>query len=311
MRAAAVALALLLTAGVAGAQDLSPTVEGTPITITADPVAISEDGLAPGVTRAGAWVLTADHPAFGGISGLLIEADRLTAVTDRGHWLTARLDPASDALLSEARIAPMLGAAGLPLAGTDAEALARGADGALWVAFERDHRVMRHQGRGRLAEAVPPAAFRGLRSNAGLEALARLPDGSLLAIAEGRGPAGFPTWRLQGRSATPLAALPAPSEHDVTGGDLGPDGRLYLVFRHFSRLTGVSIRLRAYPLGADGLPDPSRAEELAGFGPTSGIDNMEAVAAVPSGEGMTLWLLADDNFNPPQRTVLVALAIEG
>lgn len=303
------ALALLLSAGLAAADERGPTAEGEALSVSAEPVAIATDGLGPGVTLAGAWVLTGEHPAFGGLSGLLVEAGALVAITDRGHWLTARLDPAAERPLGEARIAPMLGAAGRPLAAIDAEALARGPDGALHVAFEGEHRIMRHQGRGRLAEAVGSSSLRGLGRNAGVEALARLPDGSLLAIAEERGAAGFPVWRVRGRSAVPAAPLPAPSEHDVTGADLGPDGRLYVVFRHYSPLTGVSIRLRAYPLGPDGAPDPAGMAELAAFGPASGIDNMEAVAAAPAAGGVTVWLLADDNFNPAQRTVLVALEI--
>jgi hypothetical protein len=58
------------------------------------------------------------------------------------------------------------------------------------------------------------------------------------------------------------------------------------------------------------LPRPESAEELAAFGPLSGIDNMEGLAVAPGpGGALTLWLVSDDNFNPPQRTILVALSL--
>jgi len=291
--------------------DAGPTGHGDPVRIEATAVEVPGD-LHRSVRALGAWVLEADHAAFGGFSGLLVEDGRLTAVSDRGHWLTARIAREGGALrLDDARIAPILTHRGAPLsgAGVDAEGLAR-RDGDLLVAFERDHRIMRHIGEGRVGAATRAPAFETLGGNAGLEGLATLPGGDILAIAEGPEDGAFPMWRLTGAGTLARAALPQRSRHRVTGAETGPDGRLHVVQRHYSPLTGVSIRLLAYRLDAAGWPDPGLVTELAAFESASGIDNMEALALARAPDGtVVIWVLSDDNFNAPQRTLLVALAL--
>ena len=301
-------LALALALG--GAPDAAPA-QGAArgIAVTAAPVTLTPDRLAPGMRIAGAWHLTSPDPAFGGFSGLLVEGERLTAVGDRGVWLTGRIALAEPPVTALS-LAPLRGAEGSPLTGAaaDAEGLARHKVG-LVVSFERDHRL--HVWRdGRAGPALRPKGASALPLNAGMEALAGLAEGGLLAIAEGRAGDGFPLWLIARDGAVTRASLPAISRHAVTGADLGPDGRLYLVLRHWSRATGISVRVMVYDLGADGLPVAESAAVLAAFGRDSGIDNMEGIAAVPDGQGgVVLWLLADDNFNPPQRTILAALAL--
>ncbi len=311
MRALALLLALLALPVAADPDGV--TAEGRTLALTARATPMGPMALGPGVAFLGAWVLTSRDPDFGGISGLLVEGDRMTAVTDRGHWLTARIDLAAPGLVSDARIAPMRAADGRLLSGkteTDAEGLAR-VGGRLFVAFEQDHRVLAHEGGGRLG---PAFALRGadrlVGRNAGAEGLATLPDGRVIAIAEGRDRDAFPYWVLGGARGL-RGVLPATGIHDVTGADLGSDGRLYVVLRHFSRATGVSIRVRRYLLSEGGTPVSGSGVEIAGFEALSGIDNMEAIALAPGAEGQVLWLLADDNFNPPQRTLLVALGVPG
>ncbi len=307
----AVAVAATLFAACAVAEEPGPTVEGRPLALTATPTLLGPARFGPGVDLLGAWVLSASDPDFGGISGLLIEGTALTAVTDRGRWLTARLESETPELISDARIARMRHEDGRPLEGRqewDAEGLTRLA-GQLVVSFEQDHRLMLHLGGGRLGQAFTLMGVGALPSNAGLEGLAALPDGRLLAIAEGRDGDAFPFW-VVGPAQGIRGVLPARSKHDVTAADIGPDGRLYLVQRHYSRAEGVSIRVLRYLLGEGGTPVAGSAVELAAFDALSGIDNMEGIAAVGGPDGLTLWIVSDDNFNPPQRNLLVALTLD-
>lgn len=296
--------------------------DAVPIAIEAEPIDVPAT-LHRSAAPLGAWHLTADHPAFGGISGLLIEDGagdgtgdgagdaRLLAVTDQAHWIGARIGLEAGALrLSEGRIAPVLNhlGEGFDKTAGDAEGLARqGSE--IWVAFEHDHRIERSLGGGRVGQGTAARVWESLAANNGLEGLAALPDGALLAIAEGPDAAGFPMWRLEPGGTLSENRLPRRSEHVVTGADLGPDGKLYVVQRSYAPLTGVSIRLLAYWMGEDGWPDPGRVTEIAAWESESGIDNMEAVAVVAGADGPVAWLIADDNFNPPQRTILVALRL--
>ena len=75
--------------------------------------------------------LRSDEPAFGGLSGLSVTADgRLAAVSDRGHWFTARIvrDDAGRLVgLADGDLGPLRDAQGRRVADEwrDAEALER------------------------------------------------------------------------------------------------------------------------------------------------------------------------------------------
>lgn len=294
--------AALLAAAPAAAQ--SPTEGGAALDIQAAAATLTPD-LLDGVALDGAWVLTADHPAFGGLSGLIVEDGALTAVTDQAHWLTARIDP-GDGALAGARIAPILGRtrAILDKAGGDAESLTR-RGGDLLLGLEQDHRIARHLGAGRIGGDLRSPAFRGLGGNAGLEALATLPGGRLIALAEGTADAATAVFVIARDGSVTRGTLPRTTPHVVTAADLGRDGRLYTAWRHYDPQVGVAIEVRRHDLGADGLPLAETGRTLAAFGPGSGIDNIEALAL----DGPRLWLVSDDNFNPLQRTILVGLTL--
>jgi hypothetical protein len=287
-----------------------------PVAVTAEPTEIT-GGALTGLSLSGAWVLRGNHPSFGGFSGLLVSQGRLFAVSDKGWWLDAVLREDNGALrLSNARMAPMRDGEGdrYTKAGGDAEGLTRRGP-RLVVSFERDHRLMILRDTGRMGGTIQPRSFEQFRSNKGLEALATLPDGRMIVLAEGTDDGGTPMFLVDPAPVDPAggvteARLPRPGNHSVTGADIGPDGQLYLVLREYSVLFGVSIRVMRYRLGANGLPLPDSAETLAAFEASSGIDNMEGIALDIGPGGKTrLWLISDNNFQSSQRTLLVRFEV--
>ena len=282
-----------------------------PVAVTAEPVEIT-GGKLTGLSLSGAWVLRGDHPNFGGFSGLLVSQGRLYAVSDKGWWLGAALREENGALrLANARLAPMRDGEGdrYTKAGGDAEGLTR-LGPRLAVSFERDHRVMFLRDTGRLGRTIQPRSFEQFRSNKGLEALATLPDGRMIVLAEGADNRGTPLFLIDPAGGVTEARLPRPGSHSVTGADIGPDGRLYLVLREYSLLFGVSIRVMRYHLGAGGLPLPDSGETLAAFEAASGIDNMEGISLDRGPNGKTrLWLISDNNFRSTQRTLLLRFEV--
>lgn len=287
--------------------------EGGRLKVTAEPVSLA-GGTLSGLAPAGAWVLRSGHPEFGGLSGILVEGDQLRAVTDQGWWFGARIAAAGEALrLEDARLAPMRDPGGETYgkAGGDAEGMAR-IGRRLAVSFERDHRIMLLRDSGRMGGTIQLRAFEQFPSNKGLEALAGLGDGRLIALAESRDAGGVPVFLIDPAGEVTETRLPATGRHAVTGADLGPDGRLYLVLRDFSIMSGVSIRVMRYRLDSEGLPLAETAETLAAFEQGDGIDNMEGIALTPRpGGGTWLWLLSDDNFNPLQRTLVLRFTVLG
>ena len=317
---AAVSLALsACSASIAAAEYVG--LRGVPIQLTP----LNSDGPARFV---GGLHLSSSHPEFGGFSGLLLDGSRADVVTDRGQTLRFSLERSEDGRIMSVRfavIAPLVGPDGAALEGEaiDAEALARQADGSVWIAFERNHRITLHEALGEPAidrvAAIETAEF---QYNGGVEALAVAPDGALVAIAEDpvRGPLGadseIAAWRYHDGALEPfrIARLGA---FAPTGAALGPDGALYLLERAFSRATGVRMRIRRFPSVSKEAVDAAggalgTGETLITLGPLSGVDNMEglAVEATANG-GVLLTVISDDNFNPPrQRTLLLQFVVD-
>jgi hypothetical protein len=262
------------------------------------------------------FALGSGDPRFGGLSGLWLAPDgsALIAASDRGLlWRARLLHDAADRLSGFADWQPLEPgrAAGDP-AGSDAEALAPdGADG-LVIAYEGAHRLRRFA----LADpSAPPArwpALPGLErpGNTGIEALAPLPDGALLALAEGEFTAAgdLAAWLVVGERALPLSY--AASDGFVPTGADRLDQTIFVVERSFSLLGGLATRIVTLPLaevrpGARLIPRP-----LARLRPPLLSENFEAIAARRSGDGrVLLYLLADDNFTALQRTLLLQFSL--
>jgi hypothetical protein len=101
------------------------------------------------LTFRGGLILESSHRDFGGVSGLRVAADgaRFLAVTDKGHWLRARIVYRGKApiAIADAEMAPILGPDGKPLKSRgwyDTEALADDG-GAVYVGIERVNQVVR------------------------------------------------------------------------------------------------------------------------------------------------------------------------
>jgi hypothetical protein len=268
----------------------------------------------------GGLVVRSDDNRFGGISGLIVSADghSLMAVTDTGYWLTASLTHEADMLsgIGNLSLAPMLDPDGQSIAGNkrqgDAEAMTLLADGRIAVSFERNHRVWAYDvtADGFEATAQPVNISPDLKdavNNKGLEALASLPDGSLLAITEGTMVTEdqIKGWRV-GRDTTEGITLRRIAPFDLTDIALLPSGDLLTLERRFSTLGGVGAQIRR--ISADALDEAAALDGNILYRSTAGqtVDNMEGLSIRTSPDGRTfVYVVSDDNFNPLQRTLLL------
>ena len=262
---------------------------------------------------------------FGGLSGLVVEGDRLRAVSDRGLWFAARIvrDEAGIlAGLTDASLAPLLDFQGQPVPPGgplgDAEALTQAPDGSYVVGFERQHRLWRYAGPEPQASpaqrvAAPRQVFM-LPANGGFETVAALPDGRLLLIAERlRDPAGdCVAWLLDARGAARLAYARS-GEFDPTDAATLPNGDVLVLERRFTGLIG-GFAARLTRLRAGDLKPGARLEpqEVARLERPLTLDNFEGLAVSRAPDGGTLvWLLTDNNFNTLlQRTLLLQFRLD-
>lgn len=252
----------------------------------------------------------------GGLSGLHIADDLVTTfIDDRTRWAQARLvlrDGLAAGLVPIAS-GPLNDGAGQPLprgwAG-DAEGLARLPDGTWLVAYERWHRIRAYRSLdGAGAYVAAPPGLDAAPRNGGLESLALLADGRLLAITEDLRPSGDPALRQgwvgePGRWA-PLTYRPTEGFVPVDAAGL-PDGGALVLERRFRWWEGFSGRLTRIAPGAitagavlegqlilriDGNPVPA--------------ENFEGVAALRHDGRTLVAIVADDNHMPNQRSLML------
>lgn len=266
----------------------------------------------------GGFAVTSSDPRLGGLSDLVLSEDgrALTAITDEGAWLTARLtyDAAGNlAGMTGAQMGSLRDPRGLLLVGKgqqDAEALARLSDGGLALAFERAHRLHRY-GDGRLdglpVETAPPPGLSGASDNGGIEALVALAGDRLLAFTESQDIGGnYAVYLREADGRWQALALRPKGLFHPTGAAQLPGGDLLLLERRFTLLGGLSARLRRLPLAAIRPGALLDGEEVVELRPPLTLDNLEGIALHQLGDGtIRLTLLSDDNFNPLQRTLIV------
>lgn len=254
-----------------------------------------------------------DWPAkaqdLGGLSGLELAEDgsAFLAISDRGQIVSGRLNREGGLLVGVDPDVPypLHGTDGMPLADgwTDAEGLALGPDGQVFISFEGYHRVWRYPEPGR-AEALPqPEAFLKQPGNAGFEALAIDTGGRLYTLPErsGRLTRPFPVWRFDGNRWEQPFSIPRRGGFLPVGADFGPDGRFYLLEREFTGLAFRS-RVRRFELGETRL----LSEEMLFESPPHRHGNLEGLAAWRDRSGaIRLTMISDDNLNSFQRSEIV------
>ena len=311
---------------------LSTAVSAEALRIQATPVPLNAAD--PSVRRVGRLVyqggllLRSRHRRFGGLSGLHVSTDgkRLLAISDTGRWVEARLryDRAGRLIgLNHAHIGRLRKPDGglLSWRERDSETLAMLSGGRLAVGFEGTPRIWiyppsRSPFARRPTAIAVPEGLRFASRNAGLEALAALAGGGLLALAEDMAapaPHGYGAhagWlRAKGRwtalaydrvgvyRPTGAARLPTGTKHA---------GDVVVIERALYLFAGFSIRVMLMPAHAIKAGARMRPKHLATLAAPLTFDNFEGVSARRSPNGETLiYLVSDDNFRAGQRTYLM------
>lgn len=257
------------------------------------------------------------------------------AISDEAFWVTGKLGYEGDRLASASgvTIAPLLDRDGLPLddKSGDAEGLAStdGDDttGDLLVSFEGDHRLWRYPFAEAGVRAIPvdialPPETRLAPRNGGLEGIAKVGDGLLLAVSERhRDPSGdYRAWLIPYGADAPQAralALKPIAPFAITDVRVLPGGDVLTLERRYAATTGVGMQMRRIPKEAftraiaGELAEPLDGEVVANLDADWRIDNMEGLAVrVGDGGETLLYVVSDDNYNRPiQSTLLVMVEL--
>lgn len=266
-------------------------------------------------TWVGGLALSSDDRRLGGVSGLgagLVPAAtadgiRILAVTDNGDLLRGDLlfETGSGLRVTGFRddrltIERLLDAqTGLPA--RQAESLAVWEE-RLAFGFEERHRVGVMREGTRISNLPVPTALRGLaRNSKGVEALATLPDGRLLAIAEGvEREGGLRAWIYEGEPDDwPILVYEWDQVFAPTGADVTPDGRFLVISerKFVSMREPLSNRLMVVPIEDIAAGNRLQPQAILDLDPLLGpVANVESVAVMATSDpGEFLVFVATDN----------------
>lgn len=259
--------------------------------------------LAAGVRYAGGLSL---HGAnLHGLSDLKLDGDQAWSVSDFGALVSFRLRLDGHGRLvgaEQARLRHLIGLDGAALPSkraADAEGLAL-LDGEVVVSFERDDRIWSYGPGGRALPRPlrhPEARF---GPNEGMEGLAAAPGGGWLVLGEAGG-----AWVCQPAACRALPGAPTQLEDgfSFTSADVDPAGGWFILQRRYRAPFDLQARVRRM------APDGSLGPVLISLKPPASVDNFEGLAAQATPGGVRLYMLADDNANPLEKTLLMAFDV--
>ena len=266
-------------------------------------------GATPAVAQTtwnGSYQWTNDAPLFGGFSGIEVTDDGLgfIAVSDRGSFVRGSITRESGKItdIRLDALQPLIGPDGkdFPRALNDSEGLAIGPEGTIFVSFEWEHGVRQFAAIDQPAGPLLSAPdFAEMQDNSSLEALAIGPDGALYTMPERSGLAmrPFPVYRLLDGVWDQPFDIPRTGPYLLSGADIGPDGRLYVLERDF---LGVGFRTRVRRFDLDGTGEQVLLETRV-----LTHDNLEGISVWQDDQGLRMTLISDDNFRSFQRTEIV------
>jgi hypothetical protein len=262
------------------------------------------------------WDLSAPSPDFGGFSALQVSGGFLTLLSDTAALVR---------IAQGDKLKLWRGAITLPPAECGIKAIAEERDiesittdpktGTLWLGFEHRNGVCRIASpeQGGIRFRALPEMERWPKSG-GPEAMARLSDGAFLIFSErprGNGPVGDMLYVDRDPTdpeakVTSMRYRPPTGYRPVDAAQL-PDGRVLVLNRRFQFPFQFSSRLSIID-----KPEPKEGQIVGGpilarFDGKALGENFEGLAIDDDGESLTLWLVADDNFMPIQRTLLMRM----
>lgn len=259
------------------------------------------------------WNLVSPHSRFGGFSGLARTGPgTFRLIGDNGY--ATRLVTNARGNVTAVDIRPLPTPDGRPAskAMADAEALfVDPVSGKAWIALEGINQIWRLNADLTMIESRRRLPAPRWPSNRGAEALARLGDGRTVVFAEDADddPRGTEALLYTDDPAAP-GSVPIRFFYDSRGKGLVsdavalPDGCILLVHRRLG-FNPVFTTIVAVLDPAVIAKDAVVRSQTIGRVPRALAENYEGAAVSAEGGRTWLWLVADDNFNRWQRSLLL------
>ena len=256
------------------------------------------------------WVLTSNHPEFGGLSGLHVGTAEAVAISDTGFVLHFPLARGGRVPLS---VFPATGSSAAKQL-RDSESLAL-RNGTAWIGFEHSNTIRRYRTNGWSIDGESaPEAMRDWPRKAGAETMVGLRDGRFLLVSESVDGGGgaeallFPGDPVAGEEPR-LLRYQGVAGFRPTDAAQSSDGRIYFLNRRYTIASSFSALLTEadLPSSTDQIVE---SREVGWFGPACPQDNFEAISITNDNGRESIWIASDDNFGPLQRTLILKFAEE-
>jgi hypothetical protein len=301
-------LILLLIASAAHAPPRTSTVHFKPIAFDRDNPGRVDFGP---LKLLGAWRLSSNNAAFGGISSMRIDRGRVVAISDTGSVFNFSFDgrQSSSPLMAHALPRANVGAEGV----ADPESLTIDpATGTAWLGFENANSIQRYNPDLTIMQSrAAPAAMRSWPGNGGPEAIVRLSDGRFVVFSEWSfGPRGTEAILFSGDPTQPGGTATrfyykSSSRYRATDAAELPDGRILVLNRRFALSRPIGAFLTIIDPNEIAPDKVMFRINLIRLEPPFTLDNMEALSVEQQDGKTVIWMASDDNFSPFQQTLLL------
>lgn len=301
-------LALFLALPAATTRGELDPVDARTIAVSLSPVDLASVQHSRIVKPVAGWILHSRDPVFGGLSGLIVQSGSRAAVSDAGVLMRFSEDWRNAAISQLPRACIPADIKTL----SDSESLVEAKDGTLWAGFEWQNRICRLTAAGGAREFAPPA-MRDWPKTGGAEAMAILPGGRFVAIAErpvGGGPRS-PLLVFDRDPTDPAAKVvrmtyQPPIGFRPTDAKALPDGRILVLNRRFEFPFSFSGVVTLLPPIGEMRQGTVKGRPIIVIASNSELaDNYEGLGVEEAAGRTYVWLVSDDNFVPQQETYLL------
>jgi hypothetical protein len=189
----------------------------------------------------------------------------------------------------------------------DAEAIDIVAD-EVFVAFERNHRVLKYSASKIPEHYINPENFKNLSFNEGIEAMGFIKD-QLILITEDSKASPLTTFAyLYDKNKLKTFYYPLHKDFKPTDLTVINDEEILVLERSYTPNFGNRARLLSFKFSDIKEGEIIKLKQLLKLKPPFPLDNYEAIGNIRLTENMyKLFIVSDDNYNSRQKNLLIEL----
>lgn len=268
------------------------------------------------------YEMSSDFKKFGGISGLKIISPKDASypsaqfdfyfLSDDGFYLKANPEFDKQNNLKSFKIkniVPLKSEENKILMGDKTEGDAEAIDiknGDIFIAFERNHRVLRYANEKKPEHFINPENFKNLISNEGIEAMGFIKNQLLLITENSKASPQTVKAYLYRNNILTIFYYPLYKNYNPTDLTILNDNEILVLERSYTPNFGNRARILTFQYSDIKENEIVKPKQLVKLKPPFPLDNYEAIGNIQITEQLyKLFIVSDNNFNPKQKNLLI------